>query len=79
MMDLMAASTDVAFEDLTSEECLEHLEEVPVGRVALSVHALPVILPVNFVLDDGDVVFMTSSGNEVGRRHRRYRRRFRGR
>lgn len=37
-------------EMIERDECLRLLSSVPVGRVGLCVHALPVILPVNFVV-----------------------------
>jgi nitroimidazol reductase NimA-like FMN-containing flavoprotein (pyridoxamine 5'-phosphate oxidase superfamily) len=37
---------------LPTEECLALLRSVKVGRIALSHHALPMILPVLFRLDD---------------------------
>jgi nitroimidazol reductase NimA-like FMN-containing flavoprotein (pyridoxamine 5'-phosphate oxidase superfamily) len=36
-----------------------------VGRVGISVRALPVILPVNFILFDGDVVIRTIPGTKL--------------
>lgn len=44
------------------EECLRFLASVPVGRVGLSIHSLPVVLPVNFALLDGELVFRTVAG-----------------
>jgi nitroimidazol reductase NimA-like FMN-containing flavoprotein (pyridoxamine 5'-phosphate oxidase superfamily) len=52
-------------EILPEEECLRLLATVPVGRVAVSVGALPAILPVNFALLDGDVVFRTAPGSKL--------------
>jgi nitroimidazol reductase NimA-like FMN-containing flavoprotein (pyridoxamine 5'-phosphate oxidase superfamily) len=37
---------------------------MPVGRVAVSVGALPVVLPVNFSVLDGDIVFRTVAGTK---------------
>jgi len=50
---------------LTREQCLDHLRRGGVGRVGLTMHGLPVILPVNFVFVDGDVVFRTSEGTKL--------------
>lgn len=52
-------------EILTPEECRRLLATVPVGRVAVSVGALPAILPVNFALLDGDVIFRTAPGSKL--------------
>jgi nitroimidazol reductase NimA-like FMN-containing flavoprotein (pyridoxamine 5'-phosphate oxidase superfamily) len=51
-------------EVLDREECLSLLSTVKVGRVGLSMKALPVVLPVNFAVLDGDVVFRTVSGTK---------------
>ena len=50
------------FEELSSGDCLELLASVPVGRVALTARALPVVLPVNFALWDGDVIWRSAQG-----------------
>ena len=50
---------------LGREECIQLLEGVHVGRVALSVQALPVVLPVNYVVMDGDVVIQTGEGTKL--------------
>ena len=42
---------------LTPAECLRLLAGERIGRVAISVNALPVILPVRFVLDQDEIVF----------------------
>lgn len=41
--------------ELTSVECWELLARSSVGRLALSIRALPIILPVRFVVDDASV------------------------
>jgi uncharacterized protein len=53
-------------EVLSRETSLRLLATVPVGRVVVSEHALPVAFPVNFALLDGDVVFRTSTGSKLG-------------
>jgi nitroimidazol reductase NimA-like FMN-containing flavoprotein (pyridoxamine 5'-phosphate oxidase superfamily) len=40
------------------------LESASVGRVGLSVDALPVVLPVNFAVFEGDIVFRTVVGTK---------------
>ncbi len=47
---------------MSPEECIRLLGSVQVGRVGLSIQALPVVLPVNFSLIDNDVVFRTVEG-----------------
>jgi len=41
--------------ELTSAECWELLARSSVGRLALSIRALPIILPVRYVVDDASV------------------------
>jgi nitroimidazol reductase NimA-like FMN-containing flavoprotein (pyridoxamine 5'-phosphate oxidase superfamily) len=53
---------DEGLEILTEDESRELLATAVVGRVAISVGALPVVLPVNFGVLDGDVVFATGEG-----------------
>jgi nitroimidazol reductase NimA-like FMN-containing flavoprotein (pyridoxamine 5'-phosphate oxidase superfamily) len=45
---------------LDRAECLERLASVGRGRVALTVGALPVIVPVRYVVSDGNIVFPVS-------------------
>jgi nitroimidazol reductase NimA-like FMN-containing flavoprotein (pyridoxamine 5'-phosphate oxidase superfamily) len=52
-------------EELGETDCLELLRSVPVGRVAVSVDALPVVLPVNFVVDGTEVLFRTVPGTKL--------------
>jgi uncharacterized protein len=47
---------------LSRRECLHRLTEQRLGRVAVSMRALPVILPVRFALLDEDIVFRTAAG-----------------
>jgi len=51
-------------EELSRSECLRLLASVSVGRVGLSINALPAVLPVNFALLDGEVVFRTVEGTK---------------
>ena len=51
-------------EELSRSECLYLLASVSVGRVGLSSRALPAVLPVNFALLDGEVVFRTVEGTK---------------
>lgn len=52
-------------EILNPAECLELLSGVPVGRIAITVEALPVILPVNFAVIGGDIFFRTDRGTKL--------------
>ena len=53
------------FEDLGREDCLELLQGEHVGRVALTAQALPIVLPVNFALLDGDIVWRSAQGTKL--------------
>lgn len=53
------------FEDLGREDCLELLQDETVGRVALTARALPIVLPVNFALLDGDIVWRSAEGTKL--------------
>ncbi|MBV8161453.1 MAG: pyridoxamine 5'-phosphate oxidase family protein [Acidimicrobiia bacterium] len=50
---------------LSPEECEHLLAQRSIGRVAISVGALPVVLPVNYALLDGDVVIRTGVGTKL--------------
>jgi nitroimidazol reductase NimA-like FMN-containing flavoprotein (pyridoxamine 5'-phosphate oxidase superfamily) len=52
-------------EVLSRRECLQLLAHAGVGRVAVSVGALPTVLPVRFALVGEDVVFPAVSGSEL--------------
>jgi hypothetical protein len=51
---------------LSRGECLSLLPQVRVGRVGLSIGALPAIVPVNFVLVDEWVLFPVSDRDGLG-------------
>jgi nitroimidazol reductase NimA-like FMN-containing flavoprotein (pyridoxamine 5'-phosphate oxidase superfamily) len=50
---------------LTETECLQLLGQAEVGRVGVTMGALPAIFPVNYALIDGQVVFRTSPGSKL--------------
>lgn len=41
------------------------LREEPVGHVALTARALPVVLPVSFAMIDGDIVWRSAQGTKL--------------
>ena len=47
---------------LTYDECLSRLDAGGVGRVAITEHALPAIVPVNFVKSGASILFRTEPG-----------------
>ena len=52
-------------EVLSRDECLCLLVGTHLGRVALSVGALPVVLPVNYTMMEGDIVVSTVAGSKM--------------
>lgn len=52
-------------EVLDRMECLRLLGMATIGRIAVTVGALPVILPVNFRVIDGRIVFRTGIGSKL--------------
>lgn len=61
----MVATDHAGLEVIPEDECLRLLSGATLGRVALSIGALPVVLPVNFVMDDGNVVLRTQKGSKL--------------
>lgn len=56
--------------EMTAEECREHLASASMGRVAWDVGGLQQILPVNYVVHAGQVVFRTSPYGSLAFLHR---------
>ncbi len=52
-------------ETLTREECLELLSQAVVGRVGYVADGLAIIVPVNFTVLNGDIVFCTAKGRTL--------------
>jgi nitroimidazol reductase NimA-like FMN-containing flavoprotein (pyridoxamine 5'-phosphate oxidase superfamily) len=52
-------------EQLSREECLRLVGQVPVGRIVYTRQALPAVELVNFTMDDGDVVIRTDSSGKL--------------
>lgn len=52
-------------EVLDRAACLELLASVPVGRVGASIDALPVVLPVNYVVANDRIIFRTGAGAKL--------------
>lgn len=50
---------------LTDDECWELLRTATVGRLAVDVGGRPDIYPINFVIDDGTIVFRTGAGTKL--------------
>ncbi|MBV9293039.1 MAG: pyridoxamine 5'-phosphate oxidase family protein, partial [Frankiales bacterium] len=52
---------------LEPEECFALLRSQRVGRVAVTHRALPMIVPVNYVMDGRTVLFRTAAGGLLDR------------
>jgi uncharacterized protein len=50
---------------LTREECLERLQGAAVGRIGYVADGMATIIPVNFALIDGDIVFCMAKGSTL--------------
>lgn len=60
----MSAARD-RLEVLSDHECLDLFARAKVGRVVISVSAMPVALPVNYRLVDGQIYFFTGQGMKL--------------
>jgi nitroimidazol reductase NimA-like FMN-containing flavoprotein (pyridoxamine 5'-phosphate oxidase superfamily) len=52
-------------EQLSRDECLQLMGQVPLGRIVYTRQALPAVELVNFAVDDGDIVIRTDSGGKL--------------
>ncbi|HZT66594.1 MAG TPA: pyridoxamine 5'-phosphate oxidase family protein [Acidimicrobiales bacterium] len=56
---------DQGLEVLTTQQCLARLAGARLGRVGVTMGALPAIFPVNYVLRDGALYFRTGEGSKL--------------
>ena len=56
---------NMELENLGAGECLRLLGTVQLGRIAYTDQALPAVVPVNFVLHKGSIVFRTGEGGKL--------------
>jgi nitroimidazol reductase NimA-like FMN-containing flavoprotein (pyridoxamine 5'-phosphate oxidase superfamily) len=56
---------DNGLEILTPEQCHDLLRRGVVGRVAVTIAALPAIFPVNYAVFEGDIIFLTGDGTKL--------------
>jgi hypothetical protein len=56
---------DEGLEILSEDQCREMLGDAGVGRVGITIGALPVVLPINYGVLDGDIVFATTNGTKL--------------
>lgn len=54
-----------SFDVLSEGECLWLLERTYLGRVGVTIGALPAIFPVNYVMHEGQVYFRTDGGTKL--------------
>jgi len=68
---MRAVSRHSGIEILDSDECRRLLAQDEIGRLAVIVGAMPMILPVNYALDRDAIVFRTMPGSrlDVGQGH----------
>ena len=69
-MNITQASSDAqlldgAIELLDEQDCRRLLALRRIGRIGISIGALPAIMPVHYLVVDGDVVFLTSEGTKL--------------
>lgn len=57
--------TDERLKGLTRAECLDLLARSTLGRVAVTIGAVPAVLPVNYAMLDDDVVFRSAPGTKL--------------
>ncbi|HLI72955.1 MAG TPA: pyridoxamine 5'-phosphate oxidase family protein [Acidimicrobiales bacterium] len=65
MSSRFPSGDEAGFEILDDEECLALLRLAHLGRVAVTMGALPAIFPVNYFVLDGRVVFRTGQGMKL--------------
>lgn len=57
---------DVGLAVMDEGECATLLRTATIGRVAVTIGAVPAVFPVNFgLLEDGDIVFRTGTGTKL--------------
>lgn len=58
------------FEEIPHDECVVLLRSMSVGRIAVALPGeSPLVVPVNYVVDDDVVVFRTDPGSKLDRLH----------
>ena len=63
--DVLVFLIDNGLEILTPEQCHDLLRRSVVGRVAVTIAALPAIFPVNYAVFEGDIIFLTGDGTKL--------------
>ena len=52
-------------EVLSTEECWQFLESHHIGRLAVSIAGEPEVFPINYLVDDHTIVYLTSEGTKL--------------
>jgi nitroimidazol reductase NimA-like FMN-containing flavoprotein (pyridoxamine 5'-phosphate oxidase superfamily) len=60
------AGMEPTLEELTEAESMHLIEQVEIGRIGFSGRYGPVVIPVNYKIVDGSVVFRTAVGSPLG-------------
>ena len=68
---MLHADRGAGFSPLEEHQCLWLLEQKGLGRVAVSVGALPAVFPVSYEMLDGDIFFLTGEGTKLAAAVRR--------
>jgi nitroimidazol reductase NimA-like FMN-containing flavoprotein (pyridoxamine 5'-phosphate oxidase superfamily) len=63
---LLQEDDESRFEVLDEDECRSLLARATIGRVAVSMAAIPAVFPVNYAVDGGDIFFLTGEGTKLG-------------
>ena len=58
-------SGSAAIEELAIEECWTLLDRHTVGRLAVDIAGWPDIFPINYIVDDGTIVFRSGAGTKL--------------
>lgn len=61
-MELIDERTGLEY--IPRDECMTLLRSHYLGRIGMSIAGRPLILPVNYVVDDGSIVFRTAQGTK---------------
>ena len=56
---------DEGLELLTEDDCWDLLTKTEVGRVGITINAMPAIFPVNYTVVDRTIVFRTAPGTKL--------------
>ncbi len=50
---------------LDRDECFHLLATMPIGRIVFTDRAMPAVLPVNFIVDNDEIVIRTGTGSKL--------------